>query len=106
MMRRLSSVSSITRMRFGIFFPSLRDFRRNADAEARAGAKRRLDRDRSAMHLDDAPADREPEARAALLPCVGVVDLLELLENALLVGIGDAGAGVAHRQLEIAADQL
>ncbi len=52
------------------------------------------------MELDDPPGDRQPETRAALLARGGVIDLLKFLEDPLLVGLGDAGARVRHRDDE------
>ena len=60
----------------------------------------RFDPEPAAMHLDDAARDREPEAGAALGARRGIVGLLELLEDLRLVGGGDAGPGVAHRDGE------
>ena len=54
------------------------------------------------MQLDDAPGDRKAQARAALLARARAVDLLELLEDALLVLGRDADAGVGHRDQEAA----
>ena len=61
-----------------------------------------FDRDRAALHLDNALRDREAEPGAALLAGVRAVDLLELLEDLAVVRGGDAGAGIAHRQHGIA----
>ena len=59
-----------------------------------------LDPELAAVHLDDAPRDRQAEAGAALLLGGGIVGLLELLEDLALVGRGDAGAVVLHRDRE------
>ena len=53
------------------------------------------------MELDDPPGDRQSETRAALLARGGVIDLLKLLEDPLLVGLGDAGSRVRHRDDEL-----
>src|SRR6266568_5470382 len=108
---RLSSVSSMTRMRLLIYvpprlrrscgFPWLLDTYRQDDMEGRARAKLRGDRNRSAMHLDDAAGDRETETGAALSARARHVDLLELLEDARLVGLGDAGPRVVHVDFEL-----
>ena len=52
------------------------------------------------MHLDDALGDRESQPGAALLARDRIVGLLELLEQLGLIGGGDAGAGIADRQIE------
>ena len=63
-------------------------------------AERGLHPDAPAVQLHDPPGDRQPEPGAALLPGAGAVGLLELLEDPLLVGLGDPGAGVGHRDDE------
>src|SRR5580704_6928087 len=52
------------------------------------------------MHLDDAFGYGEPQASAALLARDSIVGLLELLKKLGLIGSGDAGPGVTHRQVE------
>src|SRR5207244_2013313 len=56
------------------------------------------------VHLDDVLGDRQAEARAALNPRGRAVGLVELLEDPGLVGRGDAGPGVTHRDGERAVD--
>ena len=46
------------------------------------------------MLLDDAAADGQTEAGAALLACVGVLDLLEAVEDGVELIGGDAAAFV------------
>ncbi len=52
------------------------------------------------MQFDDALGDGEAEPAPALLAGARAVDLLELLEDALLVGLRDAGTGVRDRDQE------
>ena len=73
---------------------------RDGDPERRALAENRLDRDGAAVHLDEPLRDREAKPGAALLAGRAAVDLLELLEDALLVVRRDARPGVAHRDVE------
>src|SRR3984893_11607817 len=75
---------------------------RQYDPERRALAQYRLDRDRSALHLDHALRDRQTQAGPALLARIGIVDLLELAKNPFLIRIGYARPGVAHGQHELA----
>src|SRR5207249_8463929 len=76
---------------------------RQYDAEGRALAQCRLDRDRPALHLDHALGDRQTQPGSALLAGVRIVDLLELAKDALLIGVGNARPGVAHLEHELAA---
>src|SRR6202022_4343850 len=73
------------------------------DPEGRALAQRRLDRDRPALHFDHALGDRQTQPGAALLTRIRIVDLLELAEDPLLVGVGNARPGIAHLEDELAA---
>ena len=74
--------------------------------EGRALAQGRLDPDAAAVHLDDLLGDGEPEAGAALGLGVGVVDLVELLEDAGQLICGDARAGVGDADGEVAVRAL
>ena len=96
-MRRLSSWSSTTRIRLLMLASAWRSTRTgSAKPERRSPAPGlRFDPDAPAVQLDDALGDREPKAGAALFAGAGAVGLLELLEDLLLVGLRDAGAGVA-----------
>jgi hypothetical protein len=70
------------------------------EREGRALAGRGLDPDATAVHLDDAPGDGQAETGAPLRARRRAVDLLELLEDPLLVGLGDARARVRDRDAE------
>ena len=50
------------------------------------------------MHLDNLLGNGEPQPGAAFRLGVGAVDLVELLEDARLVLLGNAGPGVDHTQ--------
>ena len=52
------------------------------------------------MKLDDLARNRQAEPGPALLARAGIVDLLELVENASLVGGLDAKAGIHDGQFE------
>src|SRR5579862_409729 len=52
------------------------------------------------MHLDDPLGDGEAEAGAALRLGRRIVGLMEFIENPLLLARGDAGPGIAHRNIE------
>src|SRR6202011_955502 len=86
----------------GRLLHSFVDMDRQYDPERRALAQYRLDRDRSALHLDHALRDRQTQAGPALLARIGIVDLLELAKNPFLIRIGYARPGVAHGQHELA----
>ncbi len=64
------------------------------DVERRSGAEVALRPDGAAMLLDDAAADGEAEAGAALLAGVGGLDLLEAVEDAVELIAGNAAAFV------------
>src|SRR5262245_9493902 len=55
----------------------------------------------AAMHLDDLFGDGEPKARAALGLGKGAVDLLELFEDARLLGGRNAGTRVGYSNVEV-----
>src|SRR5499426_1156637 len=76
--------------------------RGNLHLEGRTLAQRRLDPNATAMHLDDLLGNGEPQAGAALGLGVGAVDLVELLEDARLVLLRNAGSGVGHMDGEVA----
>ncbi len=59
-----------------------------------------LDPDAAAHHLDDARADGEAEAGASEFTGRRSVGLAEGLEDQALLRLGDADAGVAHREVE------
>jgi|SRR5580704_1213234 hypothetical protein len=52
------------------------------------------------MHLDNAFGYCEPQASTTFLARDRIVGLLELLKKLGLIGSGDAGPGVTHRQVE------
>src|SRR5215467_15968929 len=54
------------------------------------------------MHLDDLLGDGEAQARTALGLGIGAVDLMELRENPILLIKWYTGAGVCHRDGEVA----
>ena len=68
----------------------------------RSFARRRLHPDAAAVHLDDLLGDGEAEARAALGLGVRAVHLVELLKDPILLVEWYAGAGVFHRDGEMA----
>mmetsp|Transcript_8572 Transcript_8572/g.35320 ORF Transcript_8572/g.35320 Transcript_8572/m.35320 type:complete len:440 (-) Transcript_8572:952-2271(-) len=72
------------------------DGERDVEREGRAAADGRGAGDDAAVLLDDLARDREAEARALALLELVRVDLAEDLEEARLVGRGDADAVVAH----------
>src|SRR5690348_17635575 len=57
--------------------------------------------DLAAMCLNEAAGNRQTKARATLLPCNAVVNLLELVEDSALIGGGNARTGVLDRDLEM-----
>jgi hypothetical protein len=63
---------------------------RQRENEAAAATQRALDPDPAAVQLDEAPREREPEARALTLFDADA-RLLELLEDPLVVLAADAG---------------
>ncbi len=65
---------------------------RKHDVEGCSGAKVALRPDGSTVLLDDASADSKAEARAALLPGVGSLDLMEAIEDGIELVGGDAAA--------------
>jgi hypothetical protein len=58
------------------------------------------------VHLDDLLGDRKPSARAAFGPRVGVVDLLELLEDPRLMFHRDAWSGIGHTDGQVGVDRF
>src|SRR5215471_15489321 len=78
------------------------DNNREPEGKCRALARLRLDPDLASVHLNDTLGYGEPQAGAALLAGDGVVGLLELLKQLDLISGGDAGAGVADRDMECA----
>ena len=74
------------------------DVDRQREQEGRALAQLGFDPQPAAVHLDDLLGDRQAETGAALLLGGRGIGLLEFLENLGLIGRGDAGAVVVHRQ--------
>src|SRR5215510_8366468 len=74
--------------------------------EGRALAQRRLHPDATTMHLDDLLGDRKPESSATSGLGQRAVDLMELLEDALLLPLGDARPRVRHADTEVTVDRL
>ena len=70
------------------------------EPERRAGARLALDADLAAHELDEAPADGQAEAGAAVPPRGGGVGLRERLEQHVELLGRDADAGVAHREAQ------
>src|SRR5690606_1653637 len=70
------------------------------EVERAAAADLRLDPDLPAVLLDGELAERQPHARVVAV-VDGVARLLEGVEDALLVGLGDALAVVAHAEHEV-----
>src|SRR6266849_5715374 len=66
----------------------------DGEVELRAAADFAFDPDAAAMHFDDVLGDGEAEAGAAELAGARGVDAIEALEDARLVGGGDADAGI------------
>ena len=64
--------------------------------KCRSFARRRHHPDAAAVHLDDLLGDGEPEARAALGLGKGTVDLVELIDDAILLVERYAWAGICH----------
>src|SRR6266568_8262999 len=70
------------------------------ETERRSLARLRFHPEPPAMHLDDALGDRQAETGSALLAGDRAVGLLELLEDLGLIGCGNTGTRVAHRNRE------
>src|SRR5260370_36281916 len=66
----------------------------DGEVELRAAADFAFDPDAAAMHFDDVLGDGEAQAGAAELAGARGVDAIEALEDARLVGGGDANAGI------------
>src|SRR4030095_10492293 len=64
-------------------------------------AQRRFNPDTAAMHLDDLLGDGKTKAGSAFGLGTGVVDLVELLEYALLLFQRYSGARVSHTDREV-----
>jgi hypothetical protein len=83
-----------------------RGLRRAAEArredEGAAAAGLALERDAAAHRLGHARRDGEAEAGAAVLAGGGAVDLREGVEDDVLLAFGDADAGVAHVERDVA----
>ena len=76
--------------------------KRRREDERRADARRALERQVAAHHAGEAAADREAEARAAVLARGRAVGLAEGLEQPPLLLRRDADAGVAHADAQAA----
>src|SRR5215469_6097023 len=74
---------------------------RELHLERRTLAQGRLDPNAPAVHLDDLLGDGEPEAGAALGLGKGAVDLMELLEDARPLVLGNAGPRIGHAHVEV-----
>src|SRR5215813_6599243 len=83
-----------------------RGARGNLHLEGRTLAQRRLDPNATAVHLHNLLGNGKTKTGAALGPRVGVVDLLELLEDPRLMFRGDTWAGVRHADVELAVDRF
>src|SRR5262249_38297218 len=79
---------------------------RQLHLKRRTFAERRRHPDATAVHLNDLPGNSETKTGATLGPRVGVVDLLELLEDPRLMFRRDAWAGVRHTDVAVAVDSL
>src|SRR5262249_16302576 len=66
------------------------------DAEARSLSRTRCQRDRVIEQAAEAVDDREPEAETAAPVAIGIRNLVELVEDVLLVILGNTRAGVPH----------
>ena len=75
---------------------------RQLHLKRRTFAEHRLDPDAAAVHLHNLLGNGEPQPGAALGLAVGAVDLVELLEDARLVLLRNAGPGVGHTEGEMA----
>src|SRR5262249_32984699 len=75
---------------------------RQLHLKRRTFAERRLHPNAAAMHFDNLLGDGEAKPRTAFRLGVRAVDLVELLEDARLVLLRDAGPGVGHTQGEMA----
>src|SRR6187200_549713 len=64
------------------------------ECKDRAFAELAVDANRSAMQLDEAARQRKPQTRSFVLARVLATDLSELLEDCLVIGGGNANAGV------------
>ena len=82
----------------GALRPRRRVARRQVQGEGAARPGRADELDLAAEELRELAADREAQARAAVLAAGRAVGLLERLEDDLLLVRRDADAGVAHRE--------
>src|SRR5262249_34915677 len=69
-------------------------------------AERRLNPNAAAMHLDDLLGDGEPETSATSGLGQRAVDLVELLEDASSLVIGNAWPRIGHADVEVVVDRL
>src|SRR5438876_4901352 len=79
---------------------------RQLEPEGGAAAVAVLEADVPAHHLDQALANGEPEAGAALLPRSGGVGLVEAAKDARPERLGDAGPAVVHTHAQAVGDLL
>src|SRR6266849_4249419 len=78
----------------------------DGEVELRAAADFAFDPDAAAMHFDDVLGDGEAQAGAAELAGARSVDAIEALEDARLVGGGDANAGIGDGEDDFGAAGL
>ncbi len=76
------------------------------DGESAAAAGAESSSDAVAEELHQALHDRQPEAEALGPVAPGVLQLIELLEHARLLALGNAGARIAHANENVAARAL
>src|SRR5262245_45842275 len=79
---------------------------RQLHLEGRTLTQGRLDPDAPTVHLHDLLGDGESEAGAALGLGKGAVDLMELLEDARPLALGNAGPRIGHADVEVTIDRL
>src|SRR5262245_15968538 len=80
--------------------------RGNLHLERRTLTQGRLDPDAATVHLHDLLGDGESEAGAALGLGKGAVDLMELLEDARPLVLGNARPRIGHADVEVIVDHL
>jgi hypothetical protein len=102
--RLTESWSSTTRMRLLMAPPMELGASRQLHSERRALAYRRFDPNATAMHFHDLLGNGQPEAGATLGLCVGAINLVELLEYARPLLLGDAWPCVSHADRKVTVD--
>ena len=83
-----------------VFWHAVGRGERDRDLERRTGARRAFQRNAAAHPLDDAVADAQPEAGAAIVAGDAVVGLLEFAKDPLLRLGRNADAGVADHETD------